>query len=66
MAFFGYDLEEEEEGEFKLGLGGGGVVVLQMFGHWAQNSLLSLPLWLPFQIRPLKNGPSQLLPLLPE
>ena len=24
MAFFGYDLEEEEEGEFKLGLGGGG------------------------------------------
>ena len=40
MAFFGGDLEEEEEGEFELELGE--VVVVRMSRRQAQNGLLTL------------------------
>ena len=41
MAFFRYDLEKEEEGEFELELGRDAVV--RKSGRRAQNDLLSLP-----------------------
>ena len=68
VAFLGYVLEKEEEGEFELELGGGGEgdAIVRTSGYQAQNDLLSLPSWSSFQIQPPKNGPIQLLPLLPE
>ena len=35
VAFFGCDLDKEEEGEFELELGGGGVAVVRTFGRRA-------------------------------
>ena len=64
MAFFGYDLEEEEKGEFELELGE--VVVVRTFRCRARNSLLTLLSWSPSRIRPSKNEPIQLLLLLPK
>ena len=61
VAFFECDLEEEDEGEFELELGG--VAVVQTSRHRAQNSLLTLLAWSPFWIQPPKSGPIQLLPL---
>ena len=64
VAFYRCNLEEEEEGEFELELGG--VAVLRTFGRRTQNGLLSLPSWSPFWIRPSKNRSIQLPPFLPE
>ena len=65
VAFFRCDLKEEEEGEFKLELGGGGCYCLDVWASGIKR-LIDITLLITISDSVLKNGPIQWLPLLPE